>query len=196
VFIAHGLELHTLGSYKLDKTDLLFNRLKEFPFMTTFSTSKRQLLLGLSMLGLFKSPAANAQNMTSGRLRSVQEMLHGIEDFPRALKTPAEARVKLYIPLLADNGNSVPANVVVDSPMSQEDHVASLYLLSQRNPVLIMAHFAMGPWSGRAEINTRLRLAGSQKIMALAKMSDSSWYYHMVDVIATESACVDASESN
>jgi len=164
--------------------------------MTAFSTSKRQLLLGLSLGGFIQSQPANAQNMTSGRLRSMQEMLRGIEDYPKALQTPIEARVKLYIPLLADNGNSVPANVVVDSPMSQADHLASLYLLSQRNPVLIMAHFHMGPWNGRAEINTRLRLAGSQKIMALAKMSDSSWYYHMVDVIATESACVDASESN
>lgn len=119
----------------------------------------------------------------------------GVPAYPRSLKSPQEARVKLYIPLLADNGNSVPAHVVVDSEMTTSDHVQSLYLLSQRNPVLIMAHFQMGPWSGRAEINTRLRLAGSQKVMALAKCSDEQWYYHMIDVIATESACVDASES-
>ena len=138
---------------------------------------------------------ARAQNMTSGRLRSMDEMLSGVEAFARSPKTPIESRVKMYIPLLADNGNSVPANVVVESAMTEADHVQSLYLLSQRNPVLIMAHFHMGPWSGRAEINTRLRLAGSQKVMALARCSDGRWYYHTVDVIATESACVDASES-
>ena len=168
------------------------------------TSSKRHLLLGMSVgigmgLGGLSSLAflesAQAQNMTSGRLRSMEEMLRGVEAFPRALKAPLEARVKLYIPLLADNGNSVPANVVVDSAMTEQDHVQSLYLLSQRNPVLIMAHFHMGPWCGRAEINTRLRLAGSQKVMALAKCSDERWYFHMVDVIATESACVDASES-
>jgi sulfur-oxidizing protein SoxY len=166
--------------------------------LPSFSSTKRQLLLGLSLgslggVGLIES--AHGQNMTSGRLRSFEEMLRGVEEFPRALTTPLQERVKLYIPLLADNGNSVPANVVVDSQMTELDHVQSLYLLSQRNPVLIMAHFHMGPWSGRAEINTRLRLAGSQKVMALAKCTNERWYFHMVEVIATESACVDASES-
>lgn len=173
------------------------------------STSKRQLLLGLGMgagglgglgglglgLGLGLVESVHAQNMTSGRLRSFEEMIRGVEEFPRSLKAPIESRVKLYIPLLADNGNSVPAQVTVDSAMTEADHVQSLYLLSQRNPVLIMAQFQMGPWCGRAEMNTRLRLAGSQKVMALAKCSDERWYFHMVDVIATESACVDASES-
>ena len=163
--------------------------------MSVLSTSKRKLLLGLSLGGWVLGQNTHAQNMTSGRLRSMEEMLRGIESYPKALKTPFETKVKLYIPLLADNGNSVPANVLVDSAMTQSDHVESLYLLSQRNPVLIMAHFHMGPWCGRAEINTRLRLAGSQKVMALAKMSNGNWHYHMAEVIATESACVDASES-
>ncbi len=163
--------------------------------MSVLSTSKRKLLLGLSLGGWVWSQITHAQNMTSGRLRSMEEMLRGVESYPRALKTPLETKVKLYIPLLADNGNSVPANVLVDSAMTQSDHVESLYLLSQRNPVLIMAHFHMGPWCGRAEVNTRLRLAGSQKVMALAKMSNGNWHYHMAEVIATESACVDASES-
>jgi len=163
--------------------------------MSVLSTSKRKLLIGLSLGGLAVGQNTHAQNMTSGRLRSMEEMLRGIESYPRALKMPLETKVKLYIPLLADNGNSVPANVMVDSPMSESDHVESLYLLSQRNPVLIMAYFHMGPWCGRAEVNTRLRLAGSQKVMALAKMSDGKWHYQMAEVIATESACVDASES-
>jgi sulfur-oxidizing protein SoxY len=173
----------------------LYQHVLDGGVMGSFSAAKRKLLLGLSLGGWALSQNTHAQNMTSGRLRSMEEMLRGIESYPTSLVTPIESKVKLYIPLLADNGNSVPAQVLVDSPMTPTDHVESLYLLSQRNPVLIMAHFHLGPWSGRAEINTRLRLAGSQKVMALAKMSNADWHYHMVEVIATESACVDASDS-
>jgi sulfur-oxidizing protein SoxY len=75
--------------------------------------------------------------------------------------------------------------------MTEQDHVTHLYLLSQRNPVTQMALFHMGPWSGRAEIGTRLRLAGSQKVVALARRSDGSFVWQQTDVIVTESACVD-----
>jgi sulfur-oxidizing protein SoxY len=99
--------------------------------------------------------------------------------------------VLIDIPVLVDNGFLVPARVVVDSPMTEQDHVTHLYLLSQRNPVTQMALFHMGPWSGRAEIGTRLRLAGSQKVVALARLSDGSFRWQQTDVIVTESACVD-----
>jgi sulfur-oxidizing protein SoxY len=97
------------------------------------------------------------------------------------------------MPILADNGLLVPVRVVVDSPMTEFDHVRQIYLLSQRNPVTQMALFHLGPWSGRAEISTRLRLAGSQKVVALAALSDGSFRWRQADVIVTESACVDGS---
>lgn len=127
--------------------------------------------------------------MFSGTLLSVPQMLDPIVQ-GRALR---EEGLSLELPLLADNGLLVPVRVVVDSPMTEQDHVRQVYLLSQRNPVTQMALFHLGPWSGRAEISTRLRLAGSQKVVALAQLSDGSFRWRQADVIVTESACVDGS---
>jgi sulfur-oxidizing protein SoxY len=77
--------------------------------------------------------------------------------------------------------------------MTPQDHVTHLYLLSQRNPVTQMAVFRLGPWNGRAEISTRLRLAGTQQVVALARLSNGEFRYGQMEIIVTESACVDAS---
>ena len=102
-------------------------------------------------------------------------------------------RVKLAFPVLADNGNSVEMDVTVDSPMTQADHVRAIHLLSERNPVKEMASFHLSPRNGRAHIHSRVRLAGSQKVTALAQLSDGSFWYDVAEVIVTLSACVDAS---
>jgi sulfur-oxidizing protein SoxY len=101
--------------------------------------------------------------------------------------------VTLDAPMLADNGSLVPLAVRVNNPMTPQNHVTHLYLLSQRNPVTQMALFQMGPWNGRAEIQTRVRLAGTQAVVALARLSNGEFRYGQADIIITESACVDAS---
>jgi sulfur-oxidizing protein SoxY len=106
---------------------------------------------------------------------------------------PVRQAVHLQLPVLADNGHLVPLSVRVDSPMTEADHVQEIVLVSQRNPVERMATFHVGPWSGRAEVSTRIRLAGSQMVLALARMSDGRCCYDLAEVIATESACVDGS---
>ena len=85
--------------------------------------------------------------------------------------TPTPERVSVVTPRLADNGLSVPFRVWVDSPMTAQDHVTDLWLLSQRNPVTVMAKMHMGPHMGRAEFSTRVRLAGGQQLVALAPVS-------------------------
>jgi sulfur-oxidizing protein SoxY len=100
--------------------------------------------------------------------------------------------LKLEIAALADNGHVVPVRVSVDSPMTPADHVTHIWLLSPRNPVTRMAVFHLGPWSGRAEIATRVRLAGTQSVLALARLSDGQFRYAQAEVIVTESACLDA----
>jgi len=139
--------------------------------------------------GAWASGRAQAQAMFSGTLLSVSQMLDPIVR-GRPLR---EEGLSLELPLLADNGLLVPVRVVVDSPMTEQDHVRQIYLLSQRNPVTQMALFHLGPWSGRAEVSTRLRLAGSQKVVALAHLSDGSFRWRQAEVIVTESACVDGS---
>jgi len=106
---------------------------------------------------------------------------------------PKRGRVKLELPVLADNGNSVPMKVRVESPMSEADHVKSIRLLSERNPEREMAVFHLGPRAGAAEISTRVRLAGSQVVTAIAEMSDGSQWMDSAHVQVTLSACVDGS---
>lgn len=102
-------------------------------------------------------------------------------------------RVQLELPPLADNGNSVAMRLSVESPMTAQDHVRAVHLFSERNPVRHMAAFYLGPRSGRAEIASRIRLAGSQKIVALAEMSDGSFWAGSASVVVTLSACLDES---
>jgi sulfur-oxidizing protein SoxY len=105
-----------------------------------------------------------------------------------------ESRVKLEIPFLAENGHLVPLTVTVDSPMTAADHVRTLYLLSEKNPRPVIAKIGMSPASGRAALTTRIRLSGAQHVVALAQMSDGSFWAAAADVIVTETACLDASD--
>lgn len=100
--------------------------------------------------------------------------------------------VRLDLPALADSGYVVPLRVTVASPMTAADHVTRIWLLSPRNPVTRMAVFHLGPWSGRAEIATRVRLAGTQGVVALARLSNGDFLYAQTEVVVTESACLDA----
>lgn len=100
-------------------------------------------------------------------------------------------RVKLELPVLADNGNAVPMKVSVDSPMTASDYVKTIYLLSEKNPVRNMATYHFGPRAGRAEVVSRVRLAGSQRVVALAEMSDGAFWLGSTDVVVTLSACMD-----
>jgi sulfur-oxidizing protein SoxY len=100
--------------------------------------------------------------------------------------------VTLTLPALADNGHVVPLRVSVDSPMTAAEHVSHIWLLSSRNPVTRMAVFHLGPWSGRAEVATRVRLAGTQTVVALARLSTGVFLYAQAEVVVTESACLDA----
>lgn len=102
-------------------------------------------------------------------------------------------RVHLTMPPLADNGNTVSLRVVVDSPMTPQDHVKVIALVSSRNPEPNMARFYLGPRAGRADIATRVRLAGTQRVMAVAEMSDGSFWMDSHEIVVTMSACLDES---
>ena len=104
-----------------------------------------------------------------------------------------KGKVTLVLPQLADNGNSVPILITVDSPMTPADHVKSIHLYSERNPVPNMANFYLGPRAGKAEINSRVRLAGSQRVTAVAKLSDGTFWYDAAPIVVTLSACLDES---
>ena len=101
--------------------------------------------------------------------------------------------VEIELPRIAENGNSVPMRVRVKSPMTPEDHVTAIYLVSERNPRPLMATFHLGPQSGRAEILTRVRLAGTQKVTVLAELSNKRFLMAQTEVLVTSAACLDES---
>jgi sulfur-oxidizing protein SoxY len=100
-------------------------------------------------------------------------------------------RVKLDVSPIVENGNAVPISVSVDSPMTTADHVTGIAVFNDRNPERNMVKFVLGPRSGRAAVSTRIRLATSQQLAAVARMSDGSCWLHTVDVLVTLSACLE-----
>ena len=104
---------------------------------------------------------------------------------------PKAGRVKLDVATLVDNGNAVPVSVAVDSPMTAADHVTAIAIFNERNPQTDVVKFTLGPRSGKAQVSTRIRMATSQKLTAVARMSDGSFWTSSADVIVTLAACIE-----
>ena len=102
-----------------------------------------------------------------------------------------EGRVKFDIAPLVDNGNSVPVEITVESPMTQAQHVVGIALFNEKNPQNQIAEFTLSPLAGRARVATRIRLALSQQLVAVAKMNDGSCWTHTVDVLVTIASCIE-----
>jgi sulfur-oxidizing protein SoxY len=102
-----------------------------------------------------------------------------------------DGKVKLEVPPLVENGNTVPMTVSVASAMTADDHVVSIHVFNEKNPQPNIGNFYLGPRAGRAQISARIRLADSQKIVAIAKLSDGSFWSATVDVVVTLAACTD-----
>lgn len=104
---------------------------------------------------------------------------------------PQQGRVQLDIASLVDNGNAVPVVVRIDSPMTPADHVREIVLFNERNPQRDVLRCQLTPANGRAEVGARIRLATSQQLVALARMSDGSVWMHSADVLVTLAACIE-----
>jgi len=100
-------------------------------------------------------------------------------------------KVKLDVPPLVENGNTVPMTVSVTSPMTPEDHVKSIHVFNEKNPQPNIGNFYLGPHAGRAQVSTRIRLADSQKVVAIARLSDDTFWLASVDVVVTLAACTE-----
>jgi sulfur-oxidizing protein SoxY len=100
-------------------------------------------------------------------------------------------KVKLDVPPLVENGNTVPMTVSVSNPMTADDYVKSIHVFNEKNPQPNVGNFFLGPRAGRAQISTRIRLADTQKIVAIARLSDDTFWSASVDVVVTLAACTD-----
>lgn len=137
--------------------------------------------LGLGALSLAVLPPAFA---------TPEEMAAAIGKFTDGAPHKA-GKVKFDIAQLVDNGNAVPITVSVDSPMTAADHVTAIGVFNERNPNTDVAIFTLGPRAGKAQVSTRIRLATSQRLIAVARLSDGSFWSQAVDVIVTLAACIE-----
>src|SRR5215213_822267 len=100
-------------------------------------------------------------------------------------------KVKLDLPPLVENGNTVPMTVSVESPMTQTDHVKAIRVFNEKNPQANVISAQLGPRCGKATVSTRIRLAGTQKLTAIAEMSDGTYWSDSQEVIVTLAACLE-----
>ena len=98
-------------------------------------------------------------------------------------------KIKLTAPEIAENGNTVPVSVEVDSPMTRDEYVLAVFLVAPANPRPEVAVFKFTPMSGRARASTRIRLGKTQDVTAIAKMSDGSFYMDKKQVKVTIGGC-------
>lgn len=100
-------------------------------------------------------------------------------------------RVALDIPPLVENGNSVRLSVVVESPMTMADHVRAIAVFNERNPQPHVITARLTPLSGLPMLVTNIRLATSQRLWAVAQMSDGTYWSDSMQVVVTLAACVE-----
>ena len=145
---------------------------------------KRRVFLA-SSAGLMASIVRPAAALTQSSVLSVLVNQYA------AGGTVREGRVKFDIAPLVDNGNSVPVEVTVESPMTQAQYVVGIALFNEKNPQNDIALFTLSPLAGRARVATRIRLAVSQQLVAVAKMNDGSCWTHTVEVLVTIASCIE-----
>jgi len=147
--------------------------------------SRRQILQAAAALAgssvlLSVRPAAATPEMMKDAVRAV------IGEAP-----VKKGKVKLDLPPLVENGNSVPFTVAVESPMTADDYVKAIHIFNEKNPQPNVISVRLGPRAGRASFSTRIRLADSQTVTAIAELSDGSFWSDDIDVIVTLAACIE-----
>ncbi|UYN95476.1 MAG: SoxY-related AACIE arm protein [Enhydrobacter sp.] len=100
-------------------------------------------------------------------------------------------KVRIDVPPLVENGNTVPLTVTVDGPMSEADHVTAIHVFNEKNPQPHVFNAVLGPRNGTATVGTRIKLGDSQKIVAIARTSTGEFWSAEADVIVTLAACLE-----
>ena len=149
-------------------------------------TSRRQFLwtAGTAAAGALLVTTAEPARATPAAMQQAIDKVVG-----SARVTPG--RVTLELPPLVENGNSVPLVVSVESPMTAADHVKAFHVFTEKNPQPEVVTFRFGPRAGRARVATRVRLADTQSVTAIAELSDGSFWSVSVPVVVTLAACLE-----
>jgi sulfur-oxidizing protein SoxY len=150
--------------------------------------TRRRILVGSARLAI-GAGLASLLGTTPGRA-TPQAMQDAIREAIGEAQ-PRAGRVTLDIPPLVENGNTVPLTVTVDSPMTEADHVKTIHIFNEKNPQPHVITIALGPRAGKAHVATRIKLADTQQVVAIAEMSDGSLWTASADVIVTIAACIE-----
>jgi sulfur-oxidizing protein SoxY len=154
--------------------------------MTQLIPTRRKLLAGsaaLASASLLKLSVTQAQATPAMMTAAMQKILQGAK--------PTAGRITIDLPPLVENGGTVPMTVTVESPMTANDYVKVIHVFNEKNPQPQVISATLSPRCGRAEVKTRIRLADTQNIVALAQMSDGSWFTADAHVIVTLAACLE-----
>ena len=151
---------------------------------------KRRTFLRRSTLAF--TAAALPALAQQGKFQPAQDIKPLIEQIVKGAAIE-EGGITVELPQIAENGNSVPMRVKVDHGMAPAGFVAAIHIIAERNPRPLVASFHLQPRSGRAEVSTRVRLAGTQKVTVLAGMSDGRFRMTQTEVLVTSAACLDES---
>jgi sulfur-oxidizing protein SoxY len=145
-------------------------------------TSRREFLIAAGGLGL-ASVATPARATPAAMQEAIRKVVG---------QAPIRVgKVKLDVPPLIDNGNAVALSVTVESPMTPADHVRAIHVFTERNPQPNVIGVWLGPRAGRARFATRVRLADTQTVIAIAQLSDGSFWSDSAEVVVTLSACLE-----
>jgi sulfur-oxidizing protein SoxY len=154
--------------------------------------TRRQFLSTAAVLAAAAAlPGSLYAQATRDLLRGTEkDMLAAIAKFT-GTKPVSKGRVRLVVPPLVDNGNTVAISVEVESPMTEGDHVKAIRIFSERNPEPVIMGFRLGPRTGRASVGTRVRLADTQTLVAVAEMSDGSFWSGSAPTVVTIASCLE-----
>ncbi len=144
-------------------------------------TGRREFLAGAVVLTL--APLGPAHATLEAMAAAIREVVKGAPI--------RDGKVTLDLPPLVENGNTVPMTVTVESPMTEADHVLAIHVFNEKNPQPHVLDARLGPQNGKAFLATRIKLADAQKVVAIAEMSDGTYWRASADVIVTLAACIE-----
>jgi len=156
-------------------------------FDTPFKMHRRHWLQRIQKLGLFTLGAWFSPSIVFAKKEDADEAIQKITGKAKI----QEGRVTLTIPPLIENGNLVVLKVSVDSPMTANDYVKAIHVIAEGNPLPNIFTAYLTPRSGTANITTRVRLADSQRVWAIAQMSNGSFWQGSAETLVTLSACTE-----
>ena len=146
--------------------------------------NRREFLIGSVGIGLISAVPVGSASATPAMLEEAIRNVLGESNLQKG-------KITLDVPPLVENGNAVPVTIIVDSPMTEADHVKAIHVFNEKNPQPHVISVALGPRAGKASVATRIKLADTQRIVGIAEMSDGSFWTGEANVIVTIAACVE-----